>query len=165
MSITSLRPDVLALVGALAGITAPATAATANGGQSAPPADAAAARTGGSATEPVAVPPAIACTLGTAERRARREAIVRDLLPRVRAVTEIENGYVLWFDHGDGELSRIASFVDLESRCCAFLDFAIRLESGGARIALELGGPAGTKEFLRPLIESTPTTGEDPHLE
>ena len=44
-------------------------------------------------------------------------------------------------------------FVELESRCCAFLDFEIRVESGGDRIALELSGPEGTKEMLRPLIE------------
>ena len=47
----------------------------------------------------------------------------------------------------------IASFVELESRCCAFLDFEIRVESASDRIALVLSGPDGTKEFLKPLIE------------
>lgn len=130
MSTNLLHPDVLALLGALAGLAE-------------------------STAPPPASRPAIACTLNTAERRARQEEIRRDLLPRVREVTEEPTGYVLWFDRTDGEIQRVASFVELESQCCAFLDFSIRLESGGRRIALHLGGPEGTKEFLRPLVEKT----------
>ena len=68
-------------------------------------------------------------------------------------MTEHTRGYVLWFDRAPGRLATLAAFVELESRCCAFLDFEIRVESGGDRIALELSGPEGTKEMLRPLIE------------
>jgi hypothetical protein len=95
----------------------------------------------------------IACTLSSAEKRERTAALQRELLPRVETITETADGYVLWFGRGEGELARIASFVELESQCCAFLDFAIRVDSGSDRIALELAGPEGTKELLGPLVE------------
>ena|SRR5688572_16953478 len=131
---TVLRPDVLTLLGALTALTGLPGGATA-----APP-------------EPTKSRP-IACTLASAEKRERAAAIRRDLLPRVKKVTETATGYVLFFDRVEGELALVASFVELESQCCAFLDFAIRVESGGSTIALELGGAEGTKEFLRPLVE------------
>jgi hypothetical protein len=130
---TVLRPDVLTLLTALTALTGFPGGATA-----APP-------------ETESRP--IACTLSSAEKRERAAAIRRDLLPRVKTVTETVTGYVLVFDRAEGELERIASFVELESQCCAFLDFAIRIDSGGDTIALELAGPEGTKELLRPLVE------------
>jgi hypothetical protein len=105
--------------------------------------------------DPAGAPP-IACTLGPAERRARGDAIRRDLRPRVRGVSELPDGYVLWFDRVEGELARIARFVELESECCAFLDLTIRVAAGGRRIALDLQGPPGTKEFLAALVTDLP---------
>src|SRR5687767_3822674 len=136
------RPDLLALVGALATIAGP----TASGAPPTPPT--ASGNPADSATSAAAAPrgAAVACTLSSAEKRERAAAIRRDLLPRVRSVDELPNGYVLWFDRVDGELARVASFVELESQCCAFLDFAIRLGAGGDRIALHLEGAPGTKE-------------------
>lgn len=154
MSNSLLRPDVLALIGALAGFAGPTDLAAAAPG-AAPPGERDVERAGGSEAPP-ASRSVIACTLSSAEQRARRQAIASDLLPRVRAVTEEPTGYVLWFDRVEGELARIASFVELESQCCAFLDFAIRLDSGDGRIALHLAGPDGTKELLRPLVEQRP---------
>ena len=95
----------------------------------------------------------IVCTFGAAEQRERKATLQRDLLPRVKTVTELPNGYVLWFDRAEGELARIASFVELESQCCAFLSFVIRVDSGADRIALHLEGPEGAKELLRRLVE------------
>ena len=83
-------------------------------------------------------------------------------MPNVQEVVEQADGYVLWFDRADGRLATIASFVELESRCCAFLDFEIRVESASDRIALVLSGPDGTKEFLKPLIEKRGRRQSDP---
>ena len=105
--------------------------------------------------------PIVACTLTSAEKRARRAELERDLLPRVRATDELADGWVLWFDRAEGELARVASFVEFESRCCAFLDFAIRLDRGSDRIALELRGPEGAKEALRPLVERSAVGAPD----
>jgi hypothetical protein len=129
-----LGTNMLTLLGTLAAIAGPAAAP----GQS----PGAAART-----------PIVACTLDPAEKRERTALLERELVPNLEEVTEQASGYVLWFDRAPGRLAALATFVELESRCCAFLDFEIRVESGGDRIALELSGPDGTKEMLRPLIE------------
>jgi hypothetical protein len=127
-----LDTNVLTLLGTLAVVTGPAAA-------EAPP------------TPPET--PIVACTLDSAEKRERKAMLAREIVPHIQDVTERADGYVLWFDRAPGRIAALAAFVELESRCCAFLDFEIRLESGGDRIALELSGPAGTKEMLQPLIE------------
>jgi hypothetical protein len=98
----------------------------------------------------------LACTLTTAERRERRAFVRARLLPRIRSVEETASGYVLFFDRADGELQTIATFIELESRCCAFLTFTVRLEAAAERIALTLEGPEGAKELLRPMVEGRP---------
>lgn len=108
---------------------------------------------GALATAPEAKAPMVACTLGSAEKRERRAVLEREIVPAIVEVTEVDSGYVLWFDRTEGRLASLARFVELESRCCAFLDFEIRLDAGSELIALELTGPAGTKEMFQPLIE------------
>jgi hypothetical protein len=129
-----LGTDLLTLLGALATVVGPATGT-------------------GEETAPAAKSPIVACTLGSAEKRDRKAMLERELVPNIQEVDEQANGYVLWFDRTEGRLAAIASFVELESRCCAFLDFEIRVESASDRIALVLSGPDGTKELLKPLIE------------
>ncbi len=126
--------DLLTLLGALAAVAGPATAA-------------------GETATPARKPPIVACTLVSAEKRERRAMLERELVPNIQEVVELADGYLLWFDRAEGRLAAIASFVELESRCCAFLDFEIRVGSTGDRIALQLTGPDGTKELLKPLLE------------
>jgi hypothetical protein len=45
-------------------------------------------------------------------------------------------------------LAIVATFIDLERRCCAFLRFRLTVEPGGGPIWLELTGPPGTRELL-----------------
>jgi hypothetical protein len=78
-----------------------------------------------------------------------------------RAVTdtaELPTGYALTLD-----LSRlpvdakglpvcvveVAEWVDLESRCCPFLDFEISLKGKGGHLTLRLTGGSKVKKFLR----------------
>jgi hypothetical protein len=129
-----LGTDLLTVLGALATVAGPATGAA-------------------EAAAPAAKSPIVACTLTSAEKRERKAMLERELFPHIEAVGERADGYVLWFDRAEGRLAAIASFVELESRCCAFLDFEIRVESAGDRIALVLSGPDGTKDLLKPLIE------------
>jgi hypothetical protein len=105
------------------------------------------------APQPASESPVVACTLDPAAKRERKALLENELVPNILEVSEQASGYVLWFDRAPGRLSALAGFVELESRCCGFLDFEIRVDSGGDRIALELSGPDGTKEMLRPLIE------------
>ena len=113
-----------------------------------PPGDA------GGTDAPAAKAPQVACTLDPAQKRERRAMLEREIVPAIVDVTALNDGYVLWFDRAEGRLASLARFIELESRCCAFLDFQIRVESESERIALELTGPAGTKEMLEPLIEN-----------
>ena len=46
-------------------------------------------------------------------------------------------------------LSLLATFVDLERRCCAFLRFELTVEPDGGPVWLELTGPPGAREFLQ----------------
>ncbi len=96
--------------------------------------------------------PPIACTLSSREKRARVEAAESELLQGVLRIEDLTNGYVLWFPAEPGRLQRLAEFVELESQCCAFLDFEIRLEAGAEEVALVLTGPEGTKEVLGALV-------------
>ena len=96
--------------------------------------------------------PPIACTLTSKEKRARIENAETDLLGDTTRIEELENGYTLWFPVEPGRLQRLAELVELESQCCAFLDFEIRLEAGSNEVALSLTGPEGTKEVLGPLM-------------
>ena len=95
----------------------------------------------------------IACTLTSAEERERKKGAEAQLFSELARVTELEDGYTLWFPRSEGQLARIARFVELESQCCAFVDFEIRIDAGGEEIAVDLKGPEGTKEVLRPLAE------------
>jgi hypothetical protein len=112
-----------------------------------PPGDAAAGA-------PAAQARVVACTLDPEQKRQRRAMLEREIVPAIVDVTEVKDGWVLWFDRAEGRLASIARFVELESRCCAFLDFEIRLDADGERIALALTGPAGTKEMIAPLVEN-----------
>lgn len=81
------------------------------------------------------------------------------LLGAVVRTTELPNGYELAFDltrltDQRGQpwcVVEVAEWIDLESRCCPFLDFQIDVsgKSGGA-VRLRLTGRASNvKEFLR----------------
>jgi len=54
----------------------------------------------------------------------------------------------------DGEtLASIARVVNAERLCCRFLRFVISVEPDAGPIALELSGPAGSREFIAALLD------------
>ena len=90
----------------------------------------------------------IVCTLGSAERRHRREGVLRELFAQVAESQPLENGYAFRFVPKEGLVAEIARMIELESGCCAFLSFDLRVIAGGGPVWLTLTGPPGTKEFL-----------------
>ena len=78
----------------------------------------------------------------------------RDLVPHVIETAELPNGFALRVPNEDGQIQRLAEIVALESQCCAFLDFEIRLDAGSRVISLHLTGPEGAQEVLRAMAES-----------
>jgi hypothetical protein len=78
---------------------------------------------------------------------------------RHRALGErLANGYTLVLDLGrlpaDSAgapfcVVEVAEWVDLESRCCPFLDFGIDVSEKGRTVRLRLTGGKGVKAFLK----------------
>ncbi len=108
---------------------------------------------------PAANEPPLVCNVSalTAAQRARHQALGEKLLAAVVRNAELPNGFELVFDlgrvldakgqpHGVVEL---AEWVDLESRCCPFLDFRIDVAAKGRAVTMRLTGPRNVKPFLR----------------
>ncbi len=96
---------------------------------------------------------AVACKLTPAEKRQRVETLRSELFPRVHSTAELEHGWRFTFARTDGEITRVAEFIALESECCPFLSFALSVPADSGAFELSVTGPEGTKELLRSLIE------------
>src|SRR5688572_20782986 len=90
----------------------------------------------------------IACTLGPAALKARRDDLLGGLVRRATERVDLPNGYRVRFEPADGLLSAIARVVEVERQCCRFLTFELIVEPDNGPIWLEFTGPKGTREFL-----------------
>lgn len=96
----------------------------------------------------------VACTLGPAAVKARREGLLADLLLRADDHKELADGHTLRFAAAADTLGLIARAIDAERQCCRFLRFRVTVEPDEGPIVLELTGPEGTRDFLSALIAS-----------
>ena len=101
----------------------------------------------------------LACRMDAldAKQQARHQLLGQRLKQSVVERVALPQGYALTLD-----LSRlprdsaglpfcvveVAEWVDLESRCCPFLDFGIDVRGEGGVVQLRLTGPPGVREFL-----------------
>ena len=90
--------------------------------------------------------------------RERHEHLGETLRRAVTETSELTTGYALTLDlsrlPADAKglpfcVVEVAEWVDLESRCCPFLDFEISLRDKGHRVTLRLTGGPDVKTFLR----------------
>ena len=95
----------------------------------------------------------IACTLGSAALKARREDLLGGLVRRAAERLDVPNGYRVRFDPSEDIVSTIAKVVEVERQCCRFLKFELTIEPGDGPIWLEFTGPAGTREFLAGMLD------------
>jgi len=95
----------------------------------------------------------IACTLGPAALKARREDLLGGLVRRAEQRTELVSGYRVRFKPNEGVLATMANVVEIERQCCRFLTFHITVEPDDGPIWLEFTGPPGTKQFLAALLD------------
>ena len=95
----------------------------------------------------------VACTLSPAALKARKENLLKALLDRADERRELPDGYGLRFVAEGDTLSAIARTVDAERQCCRFLRFTVTVEPDDGPIALDLTGPAGTREFLAAMLD------------
>lgn len=86
----------------------------------------------------------IACTLGSADTE-QRLADWADVLSHVRRRRTISSGLRLEFD-ASAPVGAIATLAAAEQKCCAFFDFALRVDRDG--IALEVVAPAEAASIL-----------------
>ena len=95
----------------------------------------------------------IACTLGPAALKARREDLLGGLVRRAEERIDLPDGYRIRFTPANDVLSTIANVVDLERQCCRFLRFQLTVDPDGGPIWLEFTGPPGTREFLVGMLD------------
>ena len=91
-------------------------------------------------------------------QRERHRALGEKLHGAVVERVELSNGYTLVLDLGrlpaDSAgapfcVVEVAEWVDLEARCCPFLEFGIDVAGKGRVVKLRLTGGKGVKAFLR----------------
>ena len=94
--------------------------------------------------------PPIACNPGafTAEERERWQKLGDRFIRSARARRELSNGFAFDLDRTPDTLRDLTAFVELESRCCPFVDFTVRVPAGGHGVTLEMTGRKGVKEML-----------------
>ena len=113
---------------------------------------------GVTASAPVGEP--LVCRLDalSPSERERHERLSEALRRAVTETSELPTGYALTLDlsrlPADAKglpfcVVEVAEWVDLESRCCPFLDFEISLRDKGRHITLRLTGGPDVKTFLR----------------
>ena len=95
----------------------------------------------------------IACTLTAPELQERRSKLLQGVRAAALEAKEMEDGYAYRFQSNDSLLADLATLVQLEHQCCAFLRISLTLEPGDGPIWLELTGPPGTKEFLTSIFD------------
>lgn len=94
----------------------------------------------------------IACTLGPAAVKARREGLLTRLVGQAVEQQDSPEGTRLRFVAAEEILPAIARVVDAERQCCRFLRFQVTVEPDGGPIWLDISGPPGTGEFLSALV-------------
>jgi hypothetical protein len=90
----------------------------------------------------------ILCSLTDAELQNRRQTVLRKTARSLVDFTELENGFRYRFPADEEVLQNLATVINLERKCCPFLNFKLILEAGSDFAALELTGGKGTKETL-----------------
>ncbi|HEX4440241.1 MAG TPA: hypothetical protein VH854_09235 [Thermoanaerobaculia bacterium] len=110
---------------------------------------------------PAAAPepaPPLACRLDalTAAQRERHRSLSEKLVGAVVSARELADGWEISLDLSkirDAKGSpycviELAEWVDLESRCCPFVDFGIDTSGRGGPVRLRLTGAEGVKELI-----------------
>jgi hypothetical protein len=71
------------------------------------------------------------------------------LAEKVRGIDELPNGYTITFPMSAENYTLFAEFVTYESRCCPFLSFALKADSGAELAVLDITGPDDlAKQFI-----------------
>ncbi|MBI3797735.1 MAG: hypothetical protein HY268_12310 [Deltaproteobacteria bacterium] len=93
----------------------------------------------------------IACDFSalTAEQRAHRQILARQMHAVTKEVRELPDGYAFRFSAEPELCLTLAEFITLERLCCPFFTFILELEREGGPLWLRLTGHEGVKQFLQ----------------
>jgi hypothetical protein len=94
----------------------------------------------------------IACYLTDKQLQTRRKDYLDKAAESLIDSAELTNGFVFRFPLRESMVQDLAEIIDLERKCCPFLNFSLNLESGEDVVSLELTGAEGTKEIVKSLF-------------
>jgi hypothetical protein len=83
-----------------------------------------------------------------AVQRERQRALLAEVRQLAIGTEELPDGMAVRFPAEAAVFLKVAEWISLERRCCAFLDFALEWKEAGG-VSARLTGPAGVKEFLK----------------
>ena len=95
----------------------------------------------------------IACSLTDKELQERRKNVLQKTARSLIEVQELKDGFSYRFPAEDGVLRDLSNLIDLERKCCPFLNFRLIVEAQNDFIWLELTGREGTKEMIQTLFD------------
>ncbi len=90
----------------------------------------------------------IVCSLSENELVDRRDGVLKKLLDDRLETRELPDGLAFRFAPSSQNLRALLEVIDLERRCCPFLNFCLTVEAQDGPVWLELTGPTGTREML-----------------
>ena len=90
----------------------------------------------------------IVCSLIEPELQARRAGVLAEVRQSQQEARWLPDGLARRFPADPERLAMLATFIERERGCCAFLRFRLTVEPGGGPVWLELTGPQGTRDFL-----------------
>lgn len=94
----------------------------------------------------------VACYLTDKELQARRKNYLDKAAGSLIDSAELSDGFVFRFRLEESKLQDLAKIMDMERKCCPFLNFRLTLEAGNDFVSLELTGAEGTKEIIKSLF-------------
>jgi hypothetical protein len=94
----------------------------------------------------------IACALTDGELRLRRKDYLDKIADSLIDFEELGNGFKYRFPSEKSILLDLVNIIDLERKCCPFLDFKLIFEAGSDFVLLELTGAESAKEMIKLLF-------------
>lgn len=95
----------------------------------------------------------IACRLSDKHLQERRKNYLDKAAESLIDSAELSDGFVFRFPLRASTLQNLAEIIDLERKCCPFLNFRLTVEAGAEAVSLELTGAEGTKEIVKSLFK------------
>jgi hypothetical protein len=84
----------------------------------------------------------------TKAERASHHDVSQRMLASLRGTREVADGYAFELDGHQFSIKDVASWVELERRCCPFFDFHVEWRREDGPLTLQLTGRPGVKAFI-----------------